>query len=60
VLAFFIVQDFKERLGETGTYLGRRAAEVEEAVATIVEDGDSPPSLRLGLGLVKHVGPSMV
>src|SRR5262249_16306435 len=54
VLPFFIVKDLNKRLGEAGTDLGRGAAEVQQTVASIIEDGDGAPTLRLGLGVVEQ------
>src|SRR5262249_47761958 len=54
VVALLVVEHFKVRLGEAGAHLGRGAAEVDEAVPAVVGDGHGPPSLRFGLGVVKH------
>src|SRR5207237_3899117 len=47
-----------EPLGEgrriAGADLGGRAADVQQALAAVVEDGQRPPTLELGFALVEH------
>src|SRR5262249_5650104 len=54
LIAFLILEYFKERAGETGTHLRGGTAEEDETFGTVIENGDGAPALRLGLSVVKH------
>src|SRR5262249_53153937 len=54
VPARLVVEHLEVRLREAAARLGRGAAEVDQAVAAVVEDSHGTPSLRLGFGLVEH------
>jgi hypothetical protein len=54
MVALFLVENFKEGFGKPGPHLGRRPAQIEQPITSIVKDGHSAPALRLRFGLVKH------
>src|SRR5260370_12828587 len=54
VFPIFVIENFTERSRKSGPHLSGRAADEEQAIFTIVEQGHGPPTLGLRFGGVKH------